>query len=167
MKKDTRMNRVLYILKTNTLAQSASKIAKELSVSRQIIVGDIALLRAQGFEIQATSKGYLLNPDTSRIKKVISSLHSVEETRLELEILVKHRVEVVDVWIDHPVYQNIQGNLNIRTREDIDQFLAKRSPLLLSLTDGVHFHTVLCEDESDFNNALAELQLNGIITKVS
>ncbi|MEG0825444.1 MAG: HTH domain-containing protein, partial [Oscillospiraceae bacterium] len=36
---------------------SATKLAQELGVSRQIIVGDVALLRAQGADISATPRG--------------------------------------------------------------------------------------------------------------
>ena len=40
---------------------SASKLAKELSVSRQIIVGDVALLRASGEKVLATPRGYVID----------------------------------------------------------------------------------------------------------
>ena len=39
---------------------SAAALAKELAVSRQIIVGDVALLRAGGMDFTATPRGYLL-----------------------------------------------------------------------------------------------------------
>ena len=39
---------------------SATALAKQFSVSRQIIVGDVALLRAAGEEILATPRGYVL-----------------------------------------------------------------------------------------------------------
>jgi len=41
---------------------SATALAKEFSVSRQIIVGDVALLRAAGLDIAATPRGYILPP---------------------------------------------------------------------------------------------------------
>lgn len=167
MKKENRINHVLHTLKTHTLPQSASKIGQELGVSRQIIVGDIALLRAQGHKITATSKGYLITTNDSRLKKTVSSTHRADQTQSELEIFVNHKIEVVDVWITHPVYQNIQGELNIKSNKDINRFLSTESPLLLSLTDGVHYHTLLCESEEDFEMALSELNNLGIITKVS
>ena len=39
---------------------SAAALAERFSVSRQIIVGDVALLRAGGTDILATPRGYLL-----------------------------------------------------------------------------------------------------------
>ena len=46
---------------------SASVLAARFSVSRQIIVGDIALLRAGGLDIAATPRGYLLPPPPPRV----------------------------------------------------------------------------------------------------
>ena len=41
---------------------SASALAALLGVSRQIVVGDVALLRAGGAQIDATPRGYQLHP---------------------------------------------------------------------------------------------------------
>ena len=49
-----RKTRIMEIISNNDKPVSASKIAKELGVSRQIIVGDVALLRASGEDITAT-----------------------------------------------------------------------------------------------------------------
>ena len=45
---------------------SAATIASEVHVSRQIVVGDIALLRAGGADIQATPRGYILQTQDER-----------------------------------------------------------------------------------------------------
>lgn len=39
---------------------SGSALAREVGVSRQIVVQDIALLRADGHDIVATNRGYVL-----------------------------------------------------------------------------------------------------------
>ena len=39
---------------------SATTLAEQLGVSRQIIVGDVDLLRAAGEDISASPRGYLL-----------------------------------------------------------------------------------------------------------
>ena len=51
---------------------SASKLAKHFGVSRQIIVGDIALLRAAGTQIIATPRGYLLEDKPHPLEKKIA-----------------------------------------------------------------------------------------------
>jgi transcriptional regulator of NAD metabolism len=67
------------------LAQSeqplrASALAQRYRVSRQVIVGDIALLRASGTAIVATPKGYILSPAAfgSGILRTIACNHDPE-----------------------------------------------------------------------------------------
>ena len=48
---------------------SASALAKKLHVSRQIIVGDVALIRAAGTQIIATPRGYVLEEKKKALKK--------------------------------------------------------------------------------------------------
>ena len=67
---------------------SASALASELNVSRQIIVGDIALLRAGGAEISATPRGYVLPRATDGITRTIACRHTLAQTGQELDILV-------------------------------------------------------------------------------
>lgn len=162
MKKDQRIDEVLSIISHQSIPISASKLAEKLSVSRQIIVGDIALLRAQGIEIESTPRGYILP-----IQTTITSIHQVEDTRKELEIIIKHNVEVRNVWVDHPFYKEINGVLKIKTKEDIDIFLSKDSPLLLSLTGGKHFHTLVSDCQENIDAAIIELKSHGFIEEVS
>ena len=60
MEAAARRQAILDRLRTADRPVSASSLAAELNVSRQIIVGDIALLRAGGAEISATPRGYVL-----------------------------------------------------------------------------------------------------------
>ena len=165
MKKEERITEVLKIIQEQSLPISASSLAKILKVSRQIIVGDIALLRAQGIEIEATPKGYVL--PNNQFQKTITSYHQVEDTRKELEIIISHDVEVRNVWIDHPFYNEINGVLNIKTQSDIEEFLSKDSTLLLSLTGGKHFHTLVSDSPDNLKKAIEDLKLNGFIPEVS
>ena len=55
-----RRQAILNILQNAPQPVSASALAGRLAVSRQIIVGDIALLRAGGADILATPRGYCL-----------------------------------------------------------------------------------------------------------
>lgn len=160
MKKEERIQTVLDIIKKESNPISASAIGKLLSVSRQIIVGDIALLRAQGQDIESTPKGYRYYQGRTT---VIDSIHDVKDTEEELRILVEHGIEIVDVWIDHPVYKIIKGDLNIKSFDDIDSFLKKESALLLSLTDGSHYHTLRSNDPEKLNQAILQLEAKGFI----
>ena len=54
---------------------SATALAGQFSVSRQIIVGDIALLRAAGLDIVATPRGYKLG-ETTGLLRAVACVHS-------------------------------------------------------------------------------------------
>ena len=58
-----RREQILSLLAESAIPVSASKLAARFDVSRQIIVGDIGVLRAAGCEIEATARGYLLGAE--------------------------------------------------------------------------------------------------------
>ena len=64
---------------------SATALARQFSVSRQIIVGDIALLRASGLEVSATPRGYVLPKSYQGLEYRVACLHATEDMAQELE----------------------------------------------------------------------------------
>ena len=104
---------------------SATRFAKAFDVSRQIIVGDVALLRATGVEIVATARGYMLEQPLEGIERKIACQHTPEQTREELSVIVAKGGEVVDVSIAHPLYGELIGSLRIQSEKDIDKFMDK------------------------------------------
>ena len=137
------------------------------SVSRQIIVGDIALLRAGGAEISATPRGYVLPRATDGITRTIACRHTLEQTGTELDILVDNGCTVLDVIVEHPVYGQLTGQLQISSRYDVEQFLARvqahdAAPLSM-LTGGIHLHTLRCPDEAACERACAALKAAGLL----
>ena len=60
MNSNRRRESLLRILKTSDRPVKGVDLAKELNVTRQVIVKDIALLRASGADILATSNGYII-----------------------------------------------------------------------------------------------------------
>lgn len=60
-----RRERIQQILRDSKEPVSAAAMASQVHVSRQIIVGDVALLRAGGMDIQATPRGYILQTQDS------------------------------------------------------------------------------------------------------
>ena len=81
MKGEERRKQLLNILSSSNNPVSGGTLSKELNVSRQIIVQDISLLRANGATIFSTNKGYLLQEDRkySRVFKVYHTDDQVEE----------------------------------------------------------------------------------------
>ena len=84
MKAQSRRNAIMEVLQKEEQPISASTLAKRYNVSRQIIVGDVALLRAGGADISATPKGYLLARDRGGIQRQIVCIHSGEQMGKEL-----------------------------------------------------------------------------------
>lgn len=134
---------------------SASALAALLGVSRQIVVGDVALLRAGGAQIDATPRGYQLHPAEKGYTAILACVHSTEdEMRTELYTVVDQGGIVVDVAVENSLYGELRGNLNLASRYDVDNFIqqAKDTPeaLLSRMTGGVHLHTLHCPDAGSF-----------------
>lgn len=165
-----RREEILKQLQHEHHAVSASKLASRFDVSRQVIVGDIALLRAEGHDILSTPRGYVIpnseQKDNIYIGKVVC-LHKADQTEQELQIIIDNGGEVLDVSVDHPLYGSLTGELRVANRYDINEFLKKmnnnQSKMLASLTNGVHTHTIHCENEEAFNRIKSELENANIL----
>ena len=164
MDASTRRKSILKIIKESIKPISAGKLAEHFSISRQVIVGDIALLRASGHNIIATPRGYLISPSESNkcyIKKIVCK-HNYEEMKDELYAIVDCGCSVKDVIVEHPIYGQLTGELAIQSRYDADKFLhltqkAKAKPLSF-LTEGIHIHTLICPSEEAFIKAKEKLK---------
>ena len=72
-----------------------------LGVSRQIVVGDVALLRAGGAQIDAAPRGYQRHPAEKGYTAILACVHSTEdEMRTELYTVVDQGGIVVDVAVE-------------------------------------------------------------------
>ena len=163
-----RRERILTRLNSAGAPLSASTLAAELGVSRQIVVGDVALLRAGGAQIDATPRGYQLHPAEKGYTGILACVHSTEEQmRDELYTVVDQGGIVVDVAVENPLYGELRGNLNLASRYDVDTFItqAANTPecLLSRMTGGVHLHTLRCPDEETFQRIEAALREKGIL----
>ena len=151
---------------------SASLLAGRFGVSRQIIVGDIALLRAAGEEIFATPRGYVLRRQEGNTLRrplscTVACRHSREQLGEELYAIVDNGGGVEDVIIEHAVYGQISGQLQLFSRYDVEAFLKKledneASPLS-SLTGGIHLHTISYPSEEVRLRILDDLKTRGIL----
>ena len=159
---------VLNLLKQAQAPLSATALAEQLSVSRQIIVGDVALLRAAGEEITATPRGYVLG-STGGNRHTVVCRHSAEDMRWELELMVDYGCTVEDVIVDHSVYGQISGRLDLSSRFDVSEFIEKvaasKDGPLSALTGGIHLHTLRCPDEKAFEQLLIALRTAGFLVE--
>ncbi|MCL2398475.1 MAG: transcription repressor NadR [Defluviitaleaceae bacterium] len=164
-----RRNTIYEIINLSNAPVSASSLAKRLNVSRQVIVGDIALLRAQGREVIATARGYII-PEFMGSNQYIGKIacsHSPENTKDELYIIVNIKAIVLNVIVEHELYGEITGQLNLKNKGDVDVFLHKvkltEIKLLSELTMGVHLHTIACHDKDHFEHVCQALNKAGYL----
>lgn len=142
----SRRERILAFLKGGDCLTGA-ELARRLGVSRQVIVQDIAILRAAGEDIVATPQGYRLGAGTvAPYRAVLAVRHRPEQTQLELDTMVDCGLRVLDVVVEHPVYGELRGLLMLSSRQDVASFIERvtrsGAALLSTLTGGVHLHTV-------------------------
>lgn len=147
MKASERRKFIIENLKTSNEAISATQLAHLAKVSRQIIVGDIALLRAEGNSILATPRGYVMEiANHESLIKTIACCHSKEELEDELLCMIDAGAKILDVVIEHPLYGQLVGQLQIASRYDVSEFIKKakkgNTHLLSNLTNGVHLHII-------------------------
>ena len=152
-----------------TLAQSAgpvsaSALAGRFGVSRQLIVGDVALLRAGGAAIDATARGYVVQGRQAGLIRR-AARHQASDMAAELQIMVDNGCTVLDVIVEHPVYGQLTGTLGLASRYDVKEFIRRSEaaqPLSL-LTEGAHLHTLSCPDEESFLRVREELRIAGFL----
>lgn len=173
MKANERRQQILALLQTSQEPLAAGRLAKELKVSRQIIVGDVALLRAESHDIIATHRGYLLSeklqPLQHQFQAKVVCKHGSEAVQEEFELIIANGGRILDVEVEHPLYGLITAPLNIGDEEDIAFYLSKladhKDSLLSRLTDGIHLHTIACQDKATFDRITAALDRAAISYK--
>ena len=167
MTSEERRLQIEEILNNNTEPITASALAKKFSVSRQVIVGDIALMRARGLKIYATPRGYISDrEDESQCIFTVACCHDDNNMGAELYAVVDNGGTVQDVTVEHPIYGEIMGELRLKSRYDVDLFLKKvaenKVQPLMRLTGGIHLHTIKCRDEETKKRIIEVLKKENI-----
>lgn len=145
-----RRNQILNQMKNSQTPVSGAKLAKQYDVSRQVIVQDIALMRAAGHDIIATNRGYLLNVPHAA-SRMFHLHHTDDEVAEELCTVVDLGGKVVNVMIDHKVYGHMVADLNINSRKKAIAFAADikngNSRPLKNITSDDHYHLIEADSE--------------------
>lgn len=170
IKTKQRRKNLLQHLKKSEQAVIGSQLAEKFGVSRQVIVQDIALLRAQGEKIVATSQGYVYeeNLGMPTVKTSIACSHQTDaDLKDELLTVVNYGGRIIDVKVEHPIYGELSGNLMISSVEDVERFIKNyqenKAALLSKLTDGVHLHTIEAVNEQVLEKIKAQLREKGYL----
>ncbi len=168
MNGNQRRSLILETLENGRVPVSGTAFASRFHVSRQIIVSDIALLRASGHDILSTNRGYMMNSSPEQTME-IKVLHSDSETEDELNTVVDLGGTVRDVFVNHKIYGILRADLNIRSRKDITDFLTDikngKSAPLKNITSGYHYHTITAASSETLNLIYRELERKGYIIR--
>ena len=165
----SRRQQLLKILSDSRNPVSGGELAKELQVSRQVIVQDIALLRAGNEEILSTNRGYLLqkNGEMIRIFKVHHTDAQIEE---EMNSIVDLGGRIVDVFVYHKIYGVIRVPMGIHSRRDVKEYLMTlengSSTPLKHITSDYHYHTVAADSKETLDFIQDTLKEKGFLAEL-
>ena len=163
-----RRQEILKNIKESDRPVSGSKLAKDYDVSRQVIVQDIALLRASGYDIISTNRGYVLEGQTCA-ERVFKVRHTDEQLETELCTIVDLGGQVKNVMVNHKVYGHIEAELGITSRRKVKEFLADiesgKSTPLKNITSDYHYHTVTADSEETLGMIEEELRKLGFLVE--
>lgn len=186
---EERRNELLNTIKTSSAPISGTALARKYQVSRQVIVQDIALLRAAHHEVYSTPKGYMYMPayadgqneeaesvqtkKTSKagvVSRVYRVSHTDDQIEDELNTIVDMGGNVLDVFVEHEVYGSIRADLPVHCRRHVQEFMeeirtGKSKPLKNLSSGGIHYHTVEADSENTLDLIEKKLEEKGYLVR--
>lgn len=169
MKAEERRNEILSLMGNTENPLPAGILAERFKVSRQVIVQDIAILRANGYSITATNRGYVLYSKPQAVR-VFKCRHSFDEIVEEGYIIIDGGGRVEDVFVNHRLYGRISARLDLITHTHVEELYRSlksgASKPLMSVTDGYHYHTVSADSEADLDNIERSLRQRGFLIEI-
>lgn len=163
---EERRKEIVKYIKEMDTPVSGTKLAKLFEVSRQVIVQDVALIRAKNIDIVSTYRGYVIN-ESENTQAVFYVRHLDDQIEDELNTIIDAGGKVLDVSIDHPVYGKLSAPIEVYSRADIKVFMEKMkngsATPLKNMTDGHHYHTVLAYSEKILDDVKAALERKGYL----
>ncbi|WP_028234472.1 transcription repressor NadR [Pseudobutyrivibrio sp. MD2005] len=160
----TRRNKIIEIIRKSDNPVSGASLAKELDVSRQVIVTDIALIRANGVSVTSTNRGYVIDSG-NKCKRIIKSRHTDEQILDELFTIVDNGGCAENIIINHRYYNRLEAPLNVSSRRAAKEFMdaieSGKSKSLSSATSGYHYHVISADSEDTLDVIENELKEKG------
>ena len=163
-----RREAIICRMQEDSVPLSGTKLASIYGVSRQVIVQDIALIRAAGYDVISTNKGYILNApvQNTTVERVFKVKHTDEQMEDELCSIVDLGGNIINTMVNHKVYGHLEAPLHIKSRRNVAEFMkdihSGKSTPLKNVTSGYHYHTVSAESEEVLDmieNMLREKQI--------
>ena len=166
MKANDRRKEIAAVLLSSKEPVSGTMLSEKFGVSRQIIVQDISLLKAAGYDILSTHHGYILQSSPLK-ERVFKLKHTTADTEDELNTIVDLGGTVADVFVWHKVYGKVEAKMNIFSRMHVRQFIegvrSGKSTELMNITGGYHYHTIKAESEEILDRIEEALDAKGFI----
>ena len=161
-----RRGEILKILHNADAPVAARELAGRFGVSRQVIVQDLAVIRASTPGILSTTKGYVIQQDSSFTRE-FKVRHSQDKAAEELNLIVDCGGHVKNISISHRVYGRVTAEMDIRSRQDVNEFAEalrnSRSTVLSSATSGYHYHLIEASSEERLDLIEKQLGEAGVI----
>lgn len=168
MKAAARREEILALLSAAQSPVSANALRAKVGVSRQVIVQDIALLRTGGYEITATSRGYLLS-QRKKATRVLKCRHTMQEVAEECLLIIEAGGKIEDVFVHHRLYGRLSARLDLENRVQVEELCRSlasgASKPLMSVTDGFHYHTVTSASEEILDEIEGKLRKRGFLVE--
>lgn len=161
---ENRRKHMIQLLKASKTPLSGSFMAEKYGVSRQIIVQDIAIIKAMNYDIISTNKGYVM---ASRhcVSRVFKMCTEGEDSRAELTSIVDLGGRVIDVFVKHKVYGELRAPFLVTSRRDITEFFrqleSSKSSQLQQVTSNYHYYTVEADSDEILDQIAMELDKKG------
>lgn len=167
MTANERRDEIIKILNAEEQPVAAKALAAKFGVSRQVIVQDLAVIRAATTGIASTSRGYVMLRRSRCFEREFKVHHNEDKTAEEMNIIVDCGGRLRNVSISHRIYGRITAELDIRSRQDVEDFVKdiknSKSTLLGSVTSGYHYHLIEADNEERLQLIEERLKLAGFI----
>ncbi|MCR5581730.1 MAG: transcription repressor NadR [Pseudobutyrivibrio sp.] len=159
-----RRKKLIEIIRRSDKPVSGTALAEQLDVSRQVVVTDIALIRANGLDVISTNRGYVITAE-DKCKRIIKSHHTDDEILDELFTIVDNGGCAENIIINHRYYNRLEAPLNVSSRREAKEFMEAiktgKSKSLSSATSGYHYHIISADSESTLDIIEEELKEKG------
>ena len=154
-----RRTEILKLLQQEEKPVAARAMASQFGVSRQVIVQDMAVIRASTPGILSTTRGYVLQQDKDiACTREFKVRHGQEKAVEELNLIVD---------CGGRVYGRVTAEMDIRSRQDVNEFVqainSSHSSVLSSATSGYHYHLIEASSQARLDLIGEQLKKAGFL----
>ena len=161
-----RREKIISIIENSESPVPGRELASLCGVSRQVIVQDMAVIRASTPGILSTTKGYAIQQENTCTRE-FKVRHRQDQAAEELNLIVDCGGRVKNISISHRVYGRISAEMDIRSRQDVREFTealaSSHSTVLSTATSGYHYHLVEAANTQRLDLIGKELEKAGFL----